>query len=175
MAPKAVAATARIGFVGLGAMGYPIAGHIARAKWAPKSSSVLSCQGTGVNLAPMPSHTGETAATQTKHMLVYNRTASVASSHAQTWGSVACQSLAELGSCSVVFTCLPTSAEVKQVVDQLEPLLTSGTVWVDCTSGSPAQTKEIADRLLSRRGVCFLDAPVSGGPKYVHFNCSVHE
>lgn len=40
--------------------------------------------------------------------------------------------------------------------------LASGTVLVDCTSGDPATSRRIAARL-AERGVGFLDAPVSGG------------
>ncbi len=65
----------------------------------------------------------------------------------------------------VVVTCLPTSADVESVLDGpdgLESGLASGAVLVDCTSGDPAASRRIAARL-GRRGVSFLDAPVSGG------------
>jgi 3-hydroxyisobutyrate dehydrogenase len=40
--------------------------------------------------------------------------------------------------------------------------LQSGSVLVDCTSGDPSTSRRIAERL-SERGVAFMDAPVSGG------------
>lgn len=40
--------------------------------------------------------------------------------------------------------------------------LTKGSVLVDCTSGDPATSRRIAARL-AERGIGFLDAPVSGG------------
>lgn len=40
--------------------------------------------------------------------------------------------------------------------------LTAGALLVDCTSGDPAGSRRIATRL-AERGVAFLDAPVSGG------------
>jgi len=40
--------------------------------------------------------------------------------------------------------------------------LAPGTLLVDCTSGDPASSRRIAGRL-AERGVAFLDAPVSGG------------
>lgn len=40
--------------------------------------------------------------------------------------------------------------------------LAKGTVLVDCTSGDPATSRRISARL-SERGIGFLDAPVSGG------------
>lgn len=46
--------------------------------------------------------------------------------------------------------------------DGLLATMERGSVLVDCTSGDPATSKAIAARL-SARGVQFLDAPVSGG------------
>ena len=40
--------------------------------------------------------------------------------------------------------------------------LPEGSTFVDCTSGDPATSRRIAD-LLAARGIGFLDAPVSGG------------
>ena len=40
--------------------------------------------------------------------------------------------------------------------------LARGTLFVDCTSGDPATSKRIAARL-AEQGVAFIDAPVSGG------------
>ena len=40
--------------------------------------------------------------------------------------------------------------------------LPEGSIFVDCTSGDPATSRRIAD-LLAARGIGFLDAPVSGG------------
>jgi 3-hydroxyisobutyrate dehydrogenase len=44
----------------------------------------------------------------------------------------------------------------------LEKGLTPGALLIDCTSGDPASSRRIADRLAAR-GVSFADAPVSGG------------
>ena len=65
----------------------------------------------------------------------------------------------------VVITCLPTSHEVSALLDGPDGLLAgmaSGSVLVDCTSGDPATSKDIAQRL-AKGGIGFLDAPVSGG------------
>lgn len=119
-------------FLGLGAMGYPMAAHLARRG-----------QETG------------TAA------YVWNRTAEKAERHAEQYGSQAA-SLEEMAQAEVLFTCLPTSAEVDEVIGQLRPHLRPGTFWVDCTSGHPAAaTRQRAQ--LAELGVSFLDAPVSGG------------
>lgn len=65
-----------------------------------------------------------------------------------------------------VITCLPTSREVAAVVagpDGLIDALRPGSLVIDCTSGDPATSREIAGTLAGR-GVAFVDAPVSGGP-----------
>lgn len=65
----------------------------------------------------------------------------------------------------VVITCLPTSREVAALLDGptgLSATMEPGSVLVDCTSGDPATSQQIAARL-AERGVRFIDAPVSGG------------
>lgn len=89
---------------------------------------------------------------------VWNRTAQKAVDHAAQYGTRAV-SLAEAVQAEVIFSCLPTSAEVEALIAGCPPA--AGRIWVDCTSGVP----EAAQRLsatLARSGVAFLDAPVSG-------------
>jgi len=122
----------RIGFLGLGAIGRPIAGHLARA-----------------------------------HQLrVWNRTAERATAFAGQTGAEAVATPGEAGrDAEVVFTCLPNSPEVEEVLAGkagLEVGLGRGAVLVDLTSGIPAASRRIAERL-SNRGIDWLDAPVSGG------------
>lgn len=64
-----------------------------------------------------------------------------------------------------VITCLPTSADVESILDGDDGLLAGlepGAILLDCTSGDPATSRRIAERLRSA-GVAFADAPVSGG------------
>lgn len=93
--------------------------------------------------------------------LVWNRTFARAQAHAEQFGSVACE-LAEVTRADIIFSCLPTSEQVWEVLHALEPQLRLGTVWVDCTSGHPAEAQAQA-AWLQEREVHFLDAPVSGG------------
>lgn len=124
--------TERVAFLGLGAIGRPMAARVAR----------------GFSLT------------------LWNRTASVASDLAAATGaSAAATPAAAAAAASVVITCLPTSADVERLLDGPEGLLaglTRGAVLVDCTSGDPAGSRRIAERL-AQAGVGFLDAPVSGG------------
>ncbi|MPY65797.1 NAD(P)-dependent oxidoreductase [Deinococcus sp. SDU3-2] len=119
-------------FLGLGAMGAPMAAHLAR-------------------------HARETGG----RALVWNRTGARADAHAREHGSESV-TLPDAAQADVIFSCLPTSREVDEVLTGLEGGLRPGTVWVDCTSGHPEAARRQSARL-SERGVTFLDAPVSGG------------
>lgn len=133
----------KVAFVGLGAMGYHMAGHLTR--WA---------QTTG------------------GQCVVFNRTASVAEKHSKEHGSIAANTLAELGDAKLIICCLPTSEVVREVFlgldghddKSLGSRLSPGTVVVDCTSGDPSTTKVIGEAL-GLRGIKLVDAPVSGGPQ----------
>ena len=121
-----------VAFLGLGAIGAPIASHLAR-------------------LGPL---------------LVWNRTATRAMDFARNHGARAVATPREAAAgAEVVITCLPTSREVQSLLDGPDGLLAGlrrGTLLIDCTSGDPATSRGIAERL-ARQGVAFADAPVSGG------------
>ena len=77
-------------------------------------------------------------------------------------------SLQELAADSdIIFTCLPTSAVTEKLLfgqAGLSAHLTADHIIVDMTSGDPAQSRDQAARLAAS-GICFADAPVSGGPR----------
>lgn len=65
----------------------------------------------------------------------------------------------------VVITCLPVSRDVESLLDGPTGLLATmarGSVLVDCTSGDSATSRRMAARL-AEHGIAFIDAPVSGG------------
>ncbi len=80
-------------------------------------------------------------------------------------GADAAGSVAEVGrAAEVVFLCLPTSNEVREVVlgeGGLASAMSGGAIC-DMTTGDPAATREIAEAMPA--GLAFVDAPVSGGP-----------
>ena len=131
----AAEAAPSVGFIGLGTMGAPMAGHVHR--------SALKEYGRGA--------------------LVWNRSPGKAEAHAEEYGTQAAKTLDELGDCDVIFTCLSTSADVAEVMERLP--IKAGALVIDCTSGAPDKTREIAKKLTERCGARFVDAPVSGGPK----------
>jgi 3-hydroxyisobutyrate dehydrogenase len=118
-----------VAFLGLGAMGFPMAGHLARR---------------------FPT-------------AVWNRTRAVAERHAAEHGTRVAADVADaVRNTDIVFSCVPTSREVDELVAAAGDALQPGSVWVDCTSGDPAVSRCTA-ATLAGRGVAFLDAPVSGG------------
>lgn len=124
----------RIGFVGLGRMGYPMARNMARGG----------------------------------HSLVVHdaRPDAVARLAAET-GAEPAAGIAGLASCTVVFTMLPTSADVEQVLlangaGGLLPLLAEGSLIVDCSTGDPVVTRRLGG-VAAAAGLGMVDAPVSGG------------
>jgi 3-hydroxyisobutyrate dehydrogenase len=67
--------------------------------------------------------------------------------------------------CDIIFICVTDTPDVQAVVggeDGIATSVRSGMVVVDHSTISPAATREMADDL-SKQGVYFLDAPVSGG------------
>jgi 3-hydroxyisobutyrate dehydrogenase len=117
--------------------------------------------GLGAMGAPMAAALARRAAQTGGRVLVWNRHMEKAQAHAAEYGTQAA-TLQDTAQASVIFTCLPTSADVDEVIGQLEAHLNPGTVWVDCTSGHPDAARAQRARLQTR-GVRFLDAPVSGG------------
>lgn len=93
--------------------------------------------------------------------LVHNRTTAVADEHAAAHGTTPV-ALADVTDADVIFTCLPTTREVVATAEHLLADLRPGTTWVDCTSGDPRASRELAARLADVE-VVYLDAPVSGG------------
>src|SRR5919202_5291583 len=123
----------KVGFVGLGAIGRPMARRVADAGF---------------------------------ELTVWNRTLDRARAFASETGARCASTPAEAArDAEIVVTCLSTSADVEQVVGQPNGLLAGlgdGALLVDCTSGDPATSRRLAERL-GERGIAFMDAPVSGG------------
>lgn len=70
----------------------------------------------------------------------------------------------------IIFTMLPNSPQVKEVILGAEGLLShmhKGQILVDCSSINPVASQEIS-KILAENGIEMLDAPVSGGePKAI--------
>ena len=70
-------------------------------------------------------------------------------------------------SCQVVFSCLPTPADVESIVYGAKGLMSGwkkGDIYVDMSTNSPSTIRRIA-KDATAKGIAVLDAPVSGGTK----------
>ena len=95
---------------------------------------------------------------QFENVLVWNRNFDKAKQHATEYGTQAVM-LEQAVQADIIFSCLPTSADVDAILDQTH--IKSGAIWVDCTSGVPEAARLQAEKL-KLKNVAFLDAPVSG-------------
>jgi 3-hydroxyisobutyrate dehydrogenase len=122
----------RVAFLGLGAIGAPMAAHLARDQ----------------------------------ELTVWNRTPERAREFAARHRArVAATPRDAVTGADAILTCLPTSADVAQLLDGADGILAGagrGALFLDCTSGDPATSRTIAERLAGH-GIAFADAPVSGG------------
>ncbi|WP_457351538.1 NAD(P)-dependent oxidoreductase [Roseateles sp. P5_D6] len=123
----------RVAFLGLGVMGHPMAGHLARAG---------------------------------HQVTVYNRTQSKAEAWVKEYGGAFASTPAEAArGAEFVFCCVGNDDDLRSVALGDEGALagmTSGAVFVDHTTASAAVARELHDEA-AKRGVAFVDAPVSGG------------
>lgn len=124
--------TEKVGFVGLGTMGAAMAANLARAGFP---------------------------------LTVWNRTPG-RTGPLLALGAVEVNSPCEVARASdVVLTCVTDSPQVAEVLfgpDGLAEGFNSGSLFIDCSTISPASAREMGERLRAC-GVAMLDAPVSGG------------
>ena len=125
---------AKLAFLGLGVMGYPMAGHL------------LKKGGHDVT--------------------VYNRTSAKAQQWAKEYGGKSAPTPREAArDCELVMLCVGNDADVRSVVYGDNGALAGmkkGAILVDHTTDSASLAKELYEET-KRRGIGFVDAPVSGG------------
>ncbi|QQG35410.1 MAG: NAD(P)-dependent oxidoreductase [Micavibrio aeruginosavorus] len=126
--------TLKLAFLGLGVMGYPMAGHLAN-----KTDALVT---------------------------VYNRTpAKAASWQRQYNGQTARMPADAVAQADYVFICVGNDNDLEQILTGAEGVIQAvrpGTVIIDHTTVSADISRKMAC-LFKKRGVNFLDAPVSGG------------
>jgi 3-hydroxyisobutyrate dehydrogenase len=121
----------RIGFIGLGRMGFNIAYNINKKF----------------------------------ETIVWNRTTEKSKQHCNKYGTKYVENITDLPKrCNVIFFCLPTGNEVKQVIKIIRPYLIENHILIDCTSSDTVIQKEIHMDLI-KNNIFYFDAPVSGGPE----------
>ena len=124
----------RVAFLGLGVMGYPMAGHLARAG---------------------------------HHVTVYNRSAAKATAWlAECPGNASAPTPREAAAgADMVFACVGNDADLRSVVlgpDGAFAGMKPGAIFIDHTTASAEVARELYAEA-QKRGLHFVDAPVSGG------------
>jgi len=122
-----------IGFIGVGAMGRPMAANLLRRGFAVTT--------------------------------VVHRHAEPARALEAQGARIAASSRELIAAAAIVIACVPTSAEVEEVVLGAGGVLESGregTIFVDMGTSRPASTRMLAERLRDR-GMAMVDAPITGG------------
>jgi 3-hydroxyisobutyrate dehydrogenase len=123
----------KVAFLGLGVMGFPMAGHLALAG---------------------------------HRVTVYNRSAGKRLAWCKEFtGGAATTPREAVADCDFVFSCVGNDDDLRSVVLGEHGALggmRSGAVFVDHTTASAGVARELAAQA-ARRGVQFVDAPVSGG------------
>jgi len=123
----------RVAFLGLGVMGYPMAGHLQRAG---------------------------------HQVTVYNRSAKKAAQWVGEYGGASdATPQAAVNGADIVFCCVGNDDDLRAVTTGERGAFAGmkpGAIFVDHTTASAAVARELSAEA-SRRGLQFIDAPVSGG------------
>ena len=124
---------AKVAFIGLGVMGFPMAGHLAKAG---------------------------------HDVTVYNRTRAKAERWVAKHGGRLAETPARAAAgAELVFSCVGDDPDVREVTlgaNGALQAMAKGAVHIDHTTASAAVAREGATEA-AKRGIAFLDAPVSGG------------
>lgn len=135
-----------VGFVGLGVMGAPMAANVA-AEFDLVMYDVVR----------------ERVSIVQELITAAKKNSGISDPKAPSSAAASIEDVA--ASSEVILLSLPGSQIVRRVItDHLAAKLNPGTVVIDTSTTEPAVSQEVG-RLLSKRDVGFLDAPVSGGEK----------
>lgn len=95
---------------------------------------------------------------------VWNRTRAIADTLTTQCNAlnIASSPAALATQCDLILICVSADADVRQMIDEILPVLTPDTIIVD-TSTTGADTARAMAQQVASKGAQFLDAPVSGG------------
>nr|CAG8506451.1 10937_t:CDS:2 [Entrophospora candida] len=146
MATSTISSNDRVAFIGLGAMGYPMATNLQKY--------------LAVNQFP--------------NLLVYNRTYSKAQSLAESVGAIATQSLQDVAEqANIIFTCLLNDQAVSSIYKELlkysDPrkfnnINNRSVIFIDCSTISPHVINEVKNEVEKIENRFLLACPVWGPP-----------
>ena len=116
--------------------------------------------GLGTMGAHMATHLPRAGHTLTVHDL----NAQAAARHLAAGATWAPDAATAAKGAELVFTSLPGPAQVEPIATEILPALTPGAALFDLSTNSPTLVRRLQAEYATK-GVHFLDAPVSGGPK----------
>jgi len=116
--------------------------------------------GTGIMGAPMARNLMRAGHRLRLHNRTAKRAVALAADHREA--SVASDAAAAAAGAEAVFIMVPDTPDVESVIARIEPALHEGQLVIDTSTIAPAAERAIAARL-EKKGVDYLDAPVSGG------------
>jgi 3-hydroxyisobutyrate dehydrogenase len=99
-------------------------------------------------------------------LVVHDLTRQAASKHLNAGATWADSPKAVAEQCEIVFTSLPTPADVRHVGTGENGLIEGfkkGSVWLDLSTNAVDVVRDL-NAIFAEKGIDFLDAPVSGGP-----------
>ena len=114
--------------------------------------------GTGIMGAPMARRLLKAG----HRLRVFNRTPEKARKLADEGAVLVSEAAAAAHHAETIFIMVPDTADVESVIDKIAPSFARGQLVVDMSTIAPEAERRIAERL-TRVGVDYLDAPVSGG------------
>lgn len=126
----------------------------------PQQRRRIAFLGTGLMGLPMAGHLLAAG----HGLTVWNRTAAKAAPLADRGARLAADAADAVADAEVVVSMVSDGSVLLALVEDTGRHLTGGAAWIDMSSTTPGDARTAADRL-ARRGVAFLDAPVSGGTR----------
>jgi 3-hydroxyisobutyrate dehydrogenase/2-hydroxy-3-oxopropionate reductase len=124
----------RIGFIGLGRMGFPMARNLLKAGYS---------------------------------VVAHNRSQAAVARLVALGATTAATPAATAGAADILVSCVMTPAQVEQIYLGTDGALMearAGQIFIDASTTDPHISRKVA-AALAAKGVAFLDAPVSGGPR----------
>lgn len=148
-------ARARVGWIGLGRIGLPMAERVRAAGWPLLLWARRAAEGS----VPSSSPSSESLSAPSSAP-AFHPPASLAAGGAELAWVDRAEALA--ARCDIVCTVVTGPDDVRELHERLMPVARPGTLFIDLSTAAPA-TAAASAALAQRHGLLCLDAPVTGG------------
>ena len=117
-----------------------------------------------IGLGTMGAHMATHLQRAGHHLAVHDLNPQAAARHLAAGATWAPNAKTAATGAEIIFTSLPGPAEVEPIATEILPALAPGAALFDLSTNSPSLVRRLHAEFAAK-GVHFLDAPVSGGPK----------